>query len=319
MDVNTVYEGILAGNRRAIARGLSWIDEGGVRGKELAHRLFTHMGKARIIGITGAPGVGKSTLVNALALRLRQREHTVGILAVDPSSPFTGGAILGDRIRMQESVDDKGVYMRSLASRGHVGGLSRAAFGAITLLDAAGFDTILVETVGAGQAEVDIMRYAQTILVVLAPGLGDDIQAIKAGILEIGNVFVVNKSDREGVDLTVRSLRGLLSLTSEASGWTPPIVKTQADRAMGLDDVVEAVDHHQHHLRQHHVLDDLRYQQAENILKQALEDQLMLMQSAPGQKALWDETVKRILSGNDAGSEARRILREWMGTTVQGD
>ncbi|SMC05993.1 LAO/AO transport system kinase [Sulfobacillus thermosulfidooxidans DSM 9293] len=319
MDLNSLYEGIIAGNRRALARGLSWIDEGSVRGKELAHRLFAHTGHARIIGITGAPGVGKSTLVNALALELRKRQNTVGILAVDPSSPYSGGAILGDRIRMQESVDDKGVYMRSLASRGHVGGLSRAAFGAINLLDAAGFDTILVETVGAGQAEVDIMRYAQTVLVVLAPGLGDDIQAIKAGILEIGNVFVVNKSDRDGAELTVRSLKGLLSLSGEASPWTVPIIKTQADRFVGIKELIEAIDQHQVYLREHNLLDNLRYQQAEHILKQSLEDIMVAVQSEMEHQGIWRQSVLDILSGEDSTRKAKTLLTQWLKTSAQGE
>ncbi|WP_430626259.1 methylmalonyl Co-A mutase-associated GTPase MeaB [Sulfobacillus thermotolerans] len=244
MDLETVYQGIQEGRRRALARGLSWVDEGSDRGNALLGRLFPHAGHAHVIGITGAPGVGKSTLVNALTLHLRKTKQTVGILAVDPSSPFTGGAILGDRIRMQDSVDDQGVYMRSLASRGHVGGLSRATFGALTLLDAAGFDVILIETVGAGQAEVDVMRFAQTVLVVLAPGLGDDIQAIKAGILEIGNIFVVNKGDREGADRTVRSLRSMLGLTSTSLDWVPPIIKTSADRNEGIGELVQAIEDH---------------------------------------------------------------------------
>ncbi len=319
MDAQTLYDGILAGNRRAVARGLTWIDEGGVRGKDLAHRLFAHAGKARVIGITGAPGVGKSTLVNALAINLRRRQNTVGILAVDPSSPFSGGAILGDRIRMQESVDDQGVYMRSLASRGHVGGLSRAAFGAITLLDAAGFGTILVETVGAGQAEVEIMRYAQTVMVVLAPGLGDDIQAIKAGILEIGNVFIVNKSDREGADMTVRSLRGLLSLTPESGEWSPPIIKTEADRSVGIDRVVDSIEQHQSYLRQHNLLNDLRYRQAENVLEQSLDDVRKEVEMLSRRESLWKDTVEEILRGKDPSLYARKLFANWLNATPRGE
>ncbi len=317
MNERTLYDGILAGNRRAVARGLTWIDEGAARGKDLAQHLFAHAGKARVIGITGAPGVGKSTLVNTLTISLRRLGHTVGILAVDPSSPFSGGAILGDRIRMQESVDDQKVYMRSLASRGHVGGLSRAAFGAITLLDAAGFDTILVETVGAGQAEVEIMRYAQSVLVVLAPGLGDDIQAIKAGILEIGNVFVVNKSDREGADLTVRSLRGLLSLTPESGEWSPPIVKTEADHDVGIDQVIDAIERHQMYLRQHHRLNDLRYRQAEHVLTQSLDDIRNEVETDFRQQVLWKEAVEKILSGEDASRYARNLFGLWLNATAR--
>lgn len=265
---------LLNGDRRALARILTAI-EGERPGYEAAlSALFPHTGKAWVIGITGAPGTGKSSLVNALAKAYRARGETVGILAVDPTSPFTGGAILGDRIRMRDLSGDKGVFIRSMATRGNLGGLARAARDAIRALDAAGFDRILVETVGAGQSEVDIARAAYTTLVVEAPGLGDDVQAIKAGILEIADVLVVNKADRAGVENTIRGLKTMLELGHPASRvqmvkhhgqllaaeipaannhndafWLPPIVRTVATDGQGVDEVVAAVDAHREHLQ----------------------------------------------------------------------
>ncbi len=311
-DVEAIYQGILAGKKRAIARGLSWIDSGGERGNTLASKLFLHAGRAHIVGITGAPGVGKSTLVNALTLQLRREGHTVGILAVDPSSPFTGGAILGDRIRMQDCVDDPGVYMRSLASRGYVGGLSRAVFGATTLLDAAGFDVVLIETVGAGQAEVDIMRYAQSVMVVMAPGMGDDIQAIKAGILEIGNVFVVNKADREGADSTARSLRAMMSLAAVQDLWVPPILKTVADSARGIGDLTKAVAQHRQYLVDNALWQQWRARQAENLLQQALQDAASEIAADAKMVPRWHEAVEQVQQGEDVPRLARQLMADWL-------
>lgn len=318
MDMETLYRGIREGRRRAVARGLSWIDEGQARGNDLVGRLFPHAGNAHVIGITGAPGVGKSTLVNALTLQLRRNHQSVGILAVDPSSPFTGGAILGDRIRMQDSVDDGGVYMRSLASRGHVGGLSRATFGAMTLLDAAGFDVVLIETVGAGQAEVDVMRFAQTVLVVLAPGLGDDIQAIKAGILEIGNIFVVNKGDREGSDRTIRSLRSMLGL-AHPQAWVPPIIKTSADRGEGVEELAQAIADHRAYLVEHAIWGQMRERQAENLLEQALQDIAADIAKDRRLQDTWQKSVSQIRGGQPAPHFARELMAQWLKVTAEGE
>lgn len=233
-----LIKGILARRMRCVARGISIVEGGGDGQRELVNRLYSHTRKAKTVGITGPPGAGKSTLVDRLARQLRQRGETVGILAVDPSSPFTGGAILGDRIRMQTLYTDPGVFIRSMATRGSMGGLARATRDAVDLLDAAGFDWILVETVGVGQDEVDVVRSVDSVVVVVVPGLGDDIQAIKAGIMEIADIFVVNKADRQGVERTERDLEMLLGMAEVVDGWRPPVLRTVASRAEGVDELL---------------------------------------------------------------------------------
>lgn len=214
----------------------------------LLAEIYPLTGRAVIIGITGSPGAGKSTLVNALARFYRKQEKRVGIIAVDPSSPFSGGAILGDRIRMQEMYTDKGVFIRSMATRGFLGGLAKATNDVVDLLDASGFDVVIVETVGVGQDEVEVIRTVQTNIVVLVPGMGDDIQAIKAGIMEIGDIFVVNKADRPGADRTVQEVTMMMSLVEEHSDWIPPIVKTVASKYEGIDDLDAAIQKHRDYL-----------------------------------------------------------------------
>jgi len=233
------------GDARAVARLISLVEDASPALREVSERLVEHTGNARVLGITGAPGVGKSTSTSALVTAVRASGRRVGVLAVDPSSPFSGGALLGDRVRMQDHAVDKGVYIRSMASRGHLGGLSWATPQAVRVLDAAGCDLVLVETVGVGQSEVDVAGLADTTLVLLAPGMGDGIQAAKAGILEIGDVYVVNKADRDGATQLARDLRGMLALAQRADGaWKPPIVKTVAVKGDGLDALVEAIDRH---------------------------------------------------------------------------
>jgi LAO/AO transport system kinase len=232
---------------RAVGRAISLLEDGGESQRELVRRVYGRTGHAKVIGVTGPPGAGKSTLVDRAARLLRKRGATVGILAVDPTSPFTGGALLGDRIRMQTLYTDPGVFIRSMATRGAMGGLSRAARDAVDVLDAAGFDWILLETVGVGQDEVDVVRTVDSVVVVTVPGLGDDIQAIKAGILEIADVFVINKADREGVDRTVKDLEMMLSL-GEHGAWVPPVLKTVAARDEGIDRVIAEVERHREHL-----------------------------------------------------------------------
>jgi LAO/AO transport system kinase len=272
-----LVEQVLAGRRRAIARTISLVEDNGDEAQRALAALHPHTGQAHIIGVTGPPGSGKSTLVNALALRFRQAtaEHqpTVAIIAVDPTSPFSGGAILGDRIRMRDLAGDRGIFIRSMASRGNLGGLARATADAVKVLDAAGYDLIIVETVGAGQAEVDIARTAHTTVVVEVPGLGDDIQAIKAGILEIADVFAVNKADLEGADHAVMALQMMLDLNSAGAHtvmhhgrlmkavtsadiaekepvWRPPIHMTVATRREGIAELAEAILAHRDHLEQ---------------------------------------------------------------------
>ena len=234
------------GKPRAVARLISLVEDASPHLREVMAALAPHCGRAFVVGLTGAPGVGKSTSTSALVTAFRRAGRRVGVLAVDPSSPFSGGALLGDRVRMGEHASDPGVYIRSMATRGHLGGLSWAAPQAIRVLDAAGCDVVLVETVGVGQSEVEIASQADTTVVLLAPGMGDGIQAAKAGILEIGDVFVVNKADREGADATARELNHMLALgEARAPGdWRPPIVKTVAARGEGVDEVVAALEKH---------------------------------------------------------------------------
>jgi LAO/AO transport system kinase len=246
VDVPALVESARAGSPRAVARLISLVEDHHPALREVMAALIAHSGSAHIIGITGSPGVGKSTSTNALVGAFRARGQRVGVLAVDPSSPFSGGALLGDRVRMQDHALDPEVYIRSMASRGHLGGLSWTTPQALRVLDAAGCDVVLVETVGVGQSEVEIAGLADTTIVLLAPGMGDGIQAAKAGILEIGDVFVVNKADREGADATVRDIRHMISLgdRTEPGLWRPPVLKTVAARGEGIDEVMEALDKH---------------------------------------------------------------------------
>src|SRR6266850_3402871 len=233
---------IAAGELNAVARAISKVEDGAADSAELMKQIFPRTGRALIIGITGSPGAGKSSLVDKLAGLYRKRGERVGIIAVDPSSPFSGGAILGDRIRMQTLALDKGVFIRSMATRGNLGGLARATVDAVAILDAAGFEKIIIETVGVGQDEVEIVKAADVCVVVLVPGMGDDVQTMKAGIMEIGDVLVINKADREGVLRTEKELEALLTFATRTDEWQPPIVKTVAIESKGIEDLAAAID-----------------------------------------------------------------------------
>lgn len=240
-----IIKGVLSRDVRAISRLISLSEDRNPRAREIQASLFKYTGSSHIIGVTGSPGAGKSTLVDRMAKSWTTQGHAVAILAVDPTSPFSGGAILGDRIRMTESSEESGIFIRSMATRGSLGGVSRATLEATQILDAAGYDIVLVETVGVGQAEVDIVRMSDTCIVVVVPGMGDGIQALKAGILEIGDVFVINKADRDGADLVQKDLRVLLSLAEKKPDlWTPPICRTVATTAEGVEDVLSSVKEH---------------------------------------------------------------------------
>ncbi len=242
-------ERVLQGDPRAVARAISLIEDEVPEGAELVRRIFPNTGRAYLIGVTGAPGAGKSTLVDRLITELRARDLSVGVVAVDPTSPFSGGAILGDRVRMQAHFSDAGVFIRSMATRGHLGGLARATGEAALVLDASGKDVVIIETVGVGQDEVDIVRTADISIVTLVPGTGDEVQALKAGIMEIADIFVVNKADREGADRTVASIEAILSLESFADGrWRPPIVKTEATAGKGTKELADAIERFRAHM-----------------------------------------------------------------------
>lgn len=239
--VQTWVERIRAGDVRALARAISAIEDGRPESLALMKALFPFSGNARVIGMTGAPGAGKSTLVDQLAREYRKQQRTIGIVAVDPTSPYTGGAILGDRIRMQAHHADTGIYIRSMATRGFLGGLARATSDVATILDASGKDLVLIETVGVGQDEVDIVRLADITVVILVPGMGDDVQTIKAGIMEIADIFVINKSDRDGADRVEREIRAMQTLAARKDKWTPPIVKTVAVDGKGVPELAAAI------------------------------------------------------------------------------
>ena len=248
--MSTEIERIRAGEARAVARAISKVEDNAADAAELMKSIYPHTGRALVVGVTGAPGAGKSSLVDRLAGLYRQQGTRVGIVCVDPSSPFSGGAILGDRIRMQTLGLDPGVFIRSMATRGHLGGLARATVDAVSVLDAAGYEQIIVETVGVGQDEVEIVKTADVSVVVLVPGMGDDVQAIKAGIMEISDVFVINKADRDGVLRTEKELETLLTLTARPDGWEPPIIKTVATENKGITELAAAIvryrEHQQH-------------------------------------------------------------------------
>jgi LAO/AO transport system kinase len=247
-SVDQLVDAILKGERRGIARAITLIENAAPEAQKILSAIYECTGKAQIIGVTGPSGVGKSTLIEKMIRELRKRGKTVGVVAVDPTSPFSGGALLGDRIRMQDIATDDGVFIRSMATRSNPGGLAKATRDAVRVLDASGKDVAIVETVGAGQSEVEIVKVAQTVVVVLAPGLGDEIQAIKAGLMEIGDIFVINKADRENANKAVSDIQAALELSSKQGVWTPLIVKTVALTGEGIFQLLEKINEHKKYL-----------------------------------------------------------------------
>jgi len=288
-------ERILQGDIRAAARLMRDVDDGFASALAELKILYPYTGKAYIIGITGPPGAGKSTLTDQITAAFRRQEQRVGIVAVDPTSPFTGGAILGDRIRMNRHADDAGVFIRSLATRGALGGISRATGEVVNIMDAMGMDVVIIETVGVGQDEIDIVRMAHTTAVVMVPGMGDDIQAIKAGILEIADVFVVNKADRDGADRTARDLAMMLEMGKRKEGeWLPQVMKTEASRGVGIDELVAEFDHHRQHLFASGVMERFIAEKNAAVFTDMLKESLF--------RQLYDELVadgslRRIVAG----------------------
>lgn len=274
-ELQSWVERIRSGDSRALARAITAVENRVPESVPLLKALFPHSGRARIIGLTGAPGAGKSTLVDQLAREFRKNSETVGIIAVDPTSPYTGGAILGDRIRMQAHYSDPGIYIRSMATRGSLGGLARTTSDVASVLDASGRDVVLIETVGVGQDEVDIVRLADVTIVILVPGMGDDVQSIKAGIMEIADIFVINKSDREGAERVEREIRAMQSLAARADNWTPPIVKTVASEGRGVAELAGAISQYWAHVQQNGLAQKKREENWRERIVEMLRDALM--------------------------------------------
>jgi LAO/AO transport system kinase len=288
-DLQSWIEQLRAGDVRALARAISVVENRDPGWSELLKALFPHTGHARVIGLTGAPGAGKSTLVDQLARHYRKDNRTVGIIAVDPTSPYTGGAILGDRIRMQEHFADPGIYIRSMATRGSLGGLARTTADVATVLDASGRDLVLIETVGVGQDEVDIVRLADITVVILVPGMGDDVQTIKAGIMEIADIFVINKSDREGAERVEREIRALQSLAVRSDQWTPPIVKTVASDGAGIAELAASISAYEDYLQKEGLVLKHNIQNWQERLIEMLRDSLLDL----ARRQLGDQNLSR--------------------------
>jgi LAO/AO transport system kinase len=313
-DLTALKDGILAGRYRALARAISLVEHEDRAADRLLAEIYPMTGRARIVGITGSPGAGKSTLVAALARHYRRQQKRVGIIAVDPSSPFSGGAIFGDRIRMTDLYTDRGVFIRSMATRGFMGGLARATNDVVDILDASGFDYVLVETVGVGQDEVEVIRTVQTNAVVLVPGMGDDIQAIKAGIMEIGDIFVVNKADRPGADKTVTEVTMMMSLVEEHADWVPPIVKTVASKSEGIAELDEAIGRHFEYLASSGELDRRNRERVririETQLKERFLSRLLSGTITPEQwTQLLDDVLRKRNNPHDAAEDVLNRIK----------
>jgi LAO/AO transport system kinase len=306
----SLAERLLAGDKRALARAITLIENDDPQGWELVREVFPKTGRARIVGLTGPPGVGKSTLIGTLTAEMRKADREVAVLSIDPSSPFTRGALLGDRIRLSDHFLDSGVYIRSMASRGALGGLSEATLQAALLMDASGKDDVFIETVGVGQAEIDIVDHGDTIVLVLMPGSGDSIQALKAGVMEIPDIIVVNKADHPMTDTMIREIRGVLSLGPSTS-WRVPIVRTEAAKGEGVAELAEKISEHREHIEAEGTLDERRARNLRNeVLELAASRMRRRLEAAVADdssvRELLDRVVKREL---DPASAAKELLK----------
>jgi len=294
-NIQRWVERVRRGDTRALARAISAVEDATPESQELLKALFPHSGRALVIGLTGAPGAGKSTLVDQLAREYRKQGRSLGIIAVDPTSPYTGGAILGDRIRMQAHHNDSAIYIRSMATRGSLGGLARTTADVATVLDASGKDLVLVETVGVGQGEVDVVRLADITVVMLVPGMGDEVQTLKAGIMEIADLFVINKSDRQGAELVEREVRALQTLATRADGWTPPLVKTVATEGVGIGELVSAIAGYEAFLGKENLLRQKKIsnwrERLVEMLRQALLERIVQERMGDGAVARYAEEI----------------------------
>ena len=310
-EISEIAKGVLAGDKRSIAKAITIAENSPEEAQSLIATIYPHTGKAHIIGLTGPGGAGKSTLIEKMVREYRRRGKTVGVIAVDPTSPYTGGAFLGDRIRMQELTTDNGVFIRSMATRNNPGGIAKATKDAVKILDASGKDVIIVETVGAGQSEVEIIKVAQTIIVIHAPGLGDEIQAIKAGIMEIADIFVVNKADRENADKTVMDIQAMLQLDNKEKTWTPPIIKTVALTGEGVPQLIEKIEEHWRYL-QKGALHKRSLEKAEAELVEAIKEKVTssIIEKLKREKR-FEEILRRIVEREiDPASAAEKLLNQ---------
>lgn len=308
-----IVKGVLTGDRRSIAKAITIIENNEPQAKDIIASIYPHTGKAHVIGLTGPGGSGKSTLIEKIVREYRQKGKTVGVIAVDPTSPFTGGAFLGDRIRMQELSTDPGVFIRSMATRNYSGGIAKATNDAVKVLDASAKDVVIVETVGAGQSEVEIIKVAQTIVVIHAPGLGDDIQAIKAGLMEIADIFVVNKADRENAEKAVIDIQAMLQLNNKEKSWQIPIIKTVALTGEGVPQLIEKLEEHREFLEKEKLLQKALLK-AEVELVDAIKDKVAqsILEELKS-KGKFEELIEKILKREiDAASAAEKLLREML-------
>jgi len=309
--IEEIVQGVLSGNRRSIARAITIIENNTAETHKLVASIYPHTGKAHIIGITGPGGSGKSTLIEKIIREYRQRDKTVGVIAVDPTSPFTGGAFLGDRIRMQELSTDQGVFIRSMATRNYMGGIAKATKDAVKVLDAAGKDIVIVETVGAGQSEVEIIKVAKTIVVIFAPGLGDEIQAIKAGMMEIADIFVVNKADRENANKAMMDIQAMLQLNNKEKAWKPPVLKTTALTGEGVTQLIKKIEGHKHFLERELEHKRSRGKAEAELIEAIKEKATTSIIEKLKKEGKFEEFLKKILKKEmDPTSAAEKLLNE---------